>query len=51
MDERIRLSSTDSVNSVNKKNIIDVEMEQHTKTFPFPSLKYTIDQREQFEML
>ena len=49
MDRRIRLSSTDSVNSVNKKNILDVEIEQHTKLFPFPSVKYTVDQQEQFE--
>ena len=49
MDERIRLSSTDSTNSVNKENFLDIDIKQHTKLFPFPSLSYTIDQREQFE--
>ena len=49
MDRTIRLSSTDSVNSVNKKNILDVEIEQHTKLFPFPSVKCTVDQMELFE--
>ena len=50
MDRRIRLSSTDSVNSVDKKNILDVDIKRHAKQFPFPSLKYTIDQMEQFEL-
>lgn len=49
MDERIRLASTDSVNSVNKKSLIDVEMQQHTKMFTFQSITNTIDQRELFE--
>ena len=49
MDKRIRLSSTDSVNSLNKKILDDVEITRHTKSFPFPSLSYTIDQMEQFE--
>ena len=47
--ERIRLNSTDSVNSVNKENFIDVEMKQHTKVFPFGDVIDTIDQRQQFE--
>lgn len=49
MDERIRLSSTDSKNSVDKENFLDVEFQHHTKVFPFLSFKDTIDQREQFE--
>lgn len=48
-DERIRLSSTDSVNSVDKDNFVDVEFSQHTKVFPFPNISDTIDQREVFE--
>lgn len=48
-EERIRLNSTDSVNSVNKENFIDVEIKQHTKLFPFSNIIDTIDQRQQFE--
>ena len=48
-EERIRLNSTDSVNSVNKENFIDVEIKQHTKVFPFSNIIDTIDQRQQFE--
>ena len=48
-DERIRLNSTDSVNSVNKENFLDVEIKQHTKVFPFGNVIDTIDQRQQFE--
>lgn len=48
-EERIRLNSTDSVNSVNKENFLDVEIKQHTKVFPFGNVIDTIDQRQQFE--
>ena len=48
-EERIRLNGTDSVNSVNKENFIDVEIKQHTKVFPFSNIIDTIDQRQQFE--
>lgn len=48
-DERIRLSSTDSVNSVDKDNFVDVEFRQHTKVFPFTSITDTVDQMEVFE--
>lgn len=48
-EERIRLTSTDSVNSVNKDTFVDVELQHHTKVFPFPSVSDTIDQREVFE--
>ena len=49
-EEYIRLNSTDSTNSVNKENFVDVELQHHTKVFPFPSVSSTIDQREQFEI-
>ena len=48
-EERIRLTSTDSANSVNKDAFVDVELQHHTKVFPFPSISETIDQREVFE--
>lgn len=48
-EEYIRLTSTDSVNSVNKEAFVNVELQQHTKVFPFPSITETIDQREVFE--
>ena len=48
-EERIRLTSTNSANSVNKDAFVDVEVQRHTKVFPFPSVSDTIDQREQFE--
>ena len=48
-EERIRLTSTDSTNSVNTDAFVDVEVQQHTKVFPFPSVSDTIDQRELFE--
>jgi len=49
MDERIRLSSTDSANSVDVNKYIDIDMERHTKVFPFLSINDTIDQMEIFE--
>lgn len=48
-DKRIRLNSTDSVNSVDRENFLDVEIKQHTKVFPFGDVIDTIDQRQQFE--
>lgn len=48
-EERIRLASTESVNSVDKDAFVDVELQHHTKVFPFPSVSNTIDQRELFE--
>lgn len=48
-DKRIRLNSTDSVNSVDRENFLDVEIKQHTKVFPFGNVIDTIDQRQQFE--
>ena len=48
-DEQIRLNSTDSVNSVDRENFLDVEIKQHTKVFPFGDVIDTIDQRRQFE--
>lgn len=48
-EEYIRLTSTDSANSVNKDAFVDVELQHHTKVFPFPSISETIDQREVFE--
>lgn len=48
-EERIRLTSTDSANSVNKDTFVDVELQRHTKVFPFPSVSNTIDQMELFE--
>lgn len=50
MDKRIRLASTTSVNSIDEKTLVNVDIKRHTKSFPFPSLSYTIDQMEQFEM-
>lgn len=49
MDERIKLGKVESVNSVNVKNFLDVEMGQHSKVFNFQSISNTIDQRELFE--
>ena len=48
-EERIRLNSTTSVNSVNRKNLIDVTFKQHVKPFSFGNVFETIDQRQQFE--
>lgn len=46
---RIRLSKTDSVNSVNKDNFVDVNIKRSAKLFPFPDVKDTIDQYEVFK--
>ena len=48
-EEYIRLKSTDSVNSVNRTSFVDVELQHHTKVFPFPSISDEIDQRKVFE--
>ena len=48
-EERIRLTSTNSTNSVDKDAFVNVDIQQHTKVFPFPSVSDTIDQRELFE--
>lgn len=48
-EERIRLTSTNSADSVDEKAFVDVELQHHTKTFPFPSISNTIDQMQVFE--
>ena len=48
MDERIRLSSTDSVNSVNTNKYLDIGIQRHTKIFPLSSINETIDQYKVF---
>lgn len=47
--ERIRRTKTNSTNSVDTKQYIDVQLKQHTKVMPFLNISNTIDQREQFE--
>ena len=47
---RIRLNKTNSVNSVNKDNMVDVEFQQTTNPYMFTTdIKDTIDQYEVFE--
>lgn len=46
---RVRKYSTNSVNSVDKKGGIDVDLKQHTKVFPYTDISDTIDQLQQFE--
>lgn len=47
---RIRLNKTNSVNSVNKDNMVDVELQQTTNPYMFTTdIKDTIDQYEVFE--
>ena len=48
-EERIRLSGTNSVKSVDKNNLVDVELQHHTRLFPFSDVKETINEREVFE--
>lgn len=48
-EHSIRRTGTNSVNSVDLENFVDVELKQHTKIFPFPNISDTIDQMEQFE--
>lgn len=49
-EHRIRRTGTNSVNSVDEKNFVDVDIKQHTKVFPFPDVAGMVDQREQFEV-
>jgi len=49
IEERIRLNSTNSNNSVNTKEYVDLEINQHTKVFPFPSVVDDLSQRQVFE--
>ena len=49
IEERIRLNSTNSNNSVNTKEYVDLEINQHTKVFPFPSVTDDLSQRQIFE--
>ena len=47
---KIRLNKTNSVNSVNKDNMVDVEFQQTTNPYMFTTdIKDTIDQYEVFE--
>lgn len=47
---KIRLNSTESVNSVNKDNLVDVEIKQSTKPYLFTeNIRDLIDQHEVFE--
>lgn len=46
---KIRLGHTDSVNSVNRKNFLDVELKNTSRISHFTDIKSTIDQYEQFE--
>ena len=48
-DYKIRLKYTDSVNSADKENFLDVEMKNTSKKFHFNDIKKTIDQYEQFQ--
>ena len=50
MGRKIKLNKTDSVNSVNKKGMVAVEMQQTTKPLYFFDIKSTVDQREVFEL-
>ena len=48
---KIRLNKTNSVNSVNKDNMVDVEFQQTTNPYMFTTdIKDTIDQYEVFEV-
>lgn len=49
IEERIRLNNTNSNNSVNTKEYVDLEINQHTKVFPFPSVVDDLSQRQVFE--
>ena len=48
MSTTIRLGQTDSVNSVNRQNFLDVELKNTSKLSHFTDIKTTIDQYEQF---
>ena len=45
---QIRLGRTDSVNSVNKENFLDVQLKSTSKKLHYNDIKATIDQYEQF---
>jgi len=46
---KIRLGHTDSVNSIDKENFLDVELKNTSKLLHFTDVKKTIDQYEQFQ--
>ena len=46
---KIRMSHTDSVNSVDKENFLDVQLESTSKKLHFNDIKTTIDQYELFK--
>ena len=48
MNLQIRLGHTDSVNSVDRQNFLDVELKNTSKLSHFTDIKATIDQYEQF---
>lgn len=48
-DYKIRLRHTDSVNSVDKENFLDVQLQNTSKKLHFDDIKKTIDQYEQFQ--
>lgn len=45
---QIRLGHTDSVNSVNKQNFLDVELHNTSKPIHYTDIKKTVDEYEQF---
>ena len=47
---QIRLGHTDSVNSVDRQNFLDVELKNTSKLIHFTDIKRTIDQYEQFKI-
>lgn len=49
MNISIRLGHTDSVNSVDRQNFLDVELKNTSKLSHFTDIKETIDQFEQFK--
>ena len=46
---QIRLGHTDSVNSVDRQNFLDVQLKNTSKLSHFTDIKETIDQYEQFK--
>lgn len=47
---QIRLGHTDSVNSINRQNFLDVELENTSKLMHYTDIKETVDQYEQFKV-
>lgn len=47
---KIRLGHTDSVNSIDKENFLDVQLQNTSKKLHFNDIKKTIDQYEQFQL-